>query len=304
MALSKKAKTILIVSSVIFSILVVALALFLIYGVKEYFAPSFYKEEAISFNEGRYPVSEGLSLDSYQRADSRTLEADNYYEANIDSKIKKSGNIDLKVESLDESYKSLKEIMDEYQATIVSSYDAGEGNEKSVSTTIKIKSEYFEDIYEDVKQVEGEVLYASYYTDDVTMEYTDLESRLKNLVSTEIQLVKILDTAKTVEDTLAVYTELTDIRSQIEVIEGQLKYLDSQVDYSYLTVNLSLSDLGKDIRDEQWKPLGVAKNAFSSLVDFGIYLADILIWVIIFSPVIAIAVITVILIKKKAKKSK
>ncbi|MFA7143371.1 MAG: hypothetical protein WC175_05310, partial [Candidatus Dojkabacteria bacterium] len=132
MALSKKAKTILIVSSVIFSILVVALALFLIYGVKEYFAPSFYKEEAISFNEGRYPVSEGLSLDSYQRADSRTLEADNYYEANIDSKIKKSGNIDLKVESLDESYKSLKEIMDEYQATIVSSYDAGEGNEKSV----------------------------------------------------------------------------------------------------------------------------------------------------------------------------
>ena len=304
MALSKKAKTILIVSSVIFSILVVALALFLIYGVKEYFAPSFYKEEAISFNEGRYPVSEGLSLDSYQRADSRTLEADNYYEANIDSKIKKSGSVDIKVESLDESYKSLKEIMDEYQATIVSSYDAGEGNEKSVSTTIKIKSEYFEDIYEDVKQVEGEVLYASYYTDDVTMEYTDLESRLKNLVSTEIQLVKILDTAKTVEDTLAVYTELTDIRSQIEVIEGQLKYLDSQVDYSYLTVNLSLSDLGKDIRDEQWKPLGVAKNAFSSLVDFGIYLADILIWVIIFSPVIAIAVITVILIKKKAKKSK
>ncbi|MFA7682780.1 MAG: DUF4349 domain-containing protein [Candidatus Dojkabacteria bacterium] len=304
MALSKKAKTILIVSSVIFSILVVALALFLIYGVKEYFAPSFYKEEAISFNEGRYPVSEGLSLDSYQRADSRTLEADNYYEANIDSKIKKSGSVDIKVESLDESYKSLKEIMGGYQATIVSSYDAGEGNKKSVSTTIKIKSEYFEDIYEDVKQVEGEVLYASYYTDDVTMEYTDLESRLKNLVSTEIQLVKILDTAKTVEDTLAVYTELTDIRSQIEVIEGQLKYLDSQVDYSYLTVNLSLSDLGKDIRDEQWKPLGVAKNAFSSLVDFGIYLADILIWVIIFSPVIAIAVITVILIKKKAKKSK
>lgn len=291
MALSKKGKTVLIISSVIFSILIVALALSLIYGVKGYFAPGFYQEDSLSFREDAY-------------ISPKVLESDNYYEGNTDSKIKKSGDIDLKVEDLEEAYDSIRDIMEGYQATIVSSYDSGEGNEKSISTTIKVKSQSFEDIYEDIKLVDGEVLYASYYTDDVTMEYTDLESRLRNLEAIEIQLVMILDSADTVEDTLAVYTELTNIRSQIEVIKGQLKYLGSQVDYSYLTINLSLSDLGRQINDGEWNPLGVAKNALSSLVKFGLSLVNALIWVLVFSPVIVIIVVMVVLVKRRAKSKK
>lgn len=291
MAASKKGKTALIVGSIIFSILIVVLALSLIFGTKGYFAPNFYERDSISFEEDAYTSP-------------KVLESDNYYEGNTDSKIKKSGDIDLKVENLEEAYDSVRDIMKGYQATVVSSSDSGEGNEKIITTTIKVKSESFEDIYEDVKLVDGEVLYASYYTDDITMEYTDLESRLRNLEATEVQLAKILDSADTVEDTLSVYVELTNIRSQIEVIKGQLKYLDSQVDYSYLTINLSLSDLGRQINDEEWKPLGIAKNALSSLVKFGVSLVNILIWVLVFSPVIAIIVVIVVLVKRKAKKSK
>ena len=299
MALSPKNKKTLTIISISIGVLLVLLAIFFTINIRK----GIDEQYPVGFDM----VSMSSEIGSYEKSESiRTPELDssNYYEANLDSKIKKSGSVDLKVENLEESYDTIREIMSGYQATVVSSYDTGEGNEKSISTTIKVKSENFEDIYEDVKQMGGEVLYASYYTDDVTMEYTDLESRLRNLTSTETQLVKILDTAKTVEDTLAVYKELTQIRSQIEVIEGQLKYLDSQVDYSYLTVNLSLSDLGRDVRDEEWKPLGVVKNAFGSLVDFGIYIADILIWLIIFSPIIAIIVVTVVLIRRKAKKSK
>jgi hypothetical protein len=97
---------------------------------------------------------------------------------------------------------------------------------------------------------------------------------------------------------------LTSIRSRIEVIKGQLKYLDSQVDYSYLTVNLSLSDSGKEVPDDQWKPWGVVKNAFSALVDLGIYFADALIWILVFSPLIAIIVGIVLFIKRKSKNKK
>jgi hypothetical protein len=131
-----------------------------------------------------------------------------------------------------------------------------------------------------------------------------LQSRLKNLKATETQLVKILETADTVEDTLAVFNQLSSTRSQIEVLEGQIKYLDNQVDYSYLTVYLSLSDVGKEVKDEKWEPLGVVKNAFSALVDFGIGIVDMLIWVIVFSPVILIPLALVLLIIKKRKKGK
>jgi DNA repair ATPase RecN len=169
---------------------------------------------------------------------------------------------------------------------------------------LKIPVEKFDDIYNNIKNIDGEITYASYYTDDITQEYTDLESRLRNLQETEEQLVEILETAETVEDTLAVYEQLTSIRSQIEVLEGQIKYLDNQVDYSYITVTLTLSDVGKEITDEQWNPLGVLKMAFGSLVNFGKFLVNVLIWLIVFSPAIAIAVVIVVLIKKNVKKKK
>jgi len=169
---------------------------------------------------------------------------------------------------------------------------------------LKIPVEKFDGVYNDIKNIDGEVIYASSFTDDVTQEYIDLESRLRNLQETEKQLVEILKTAKTVEDTLAVYEQLTSIRSQIEVLEGQIKYLDNQVDYSYITVTLRLSDVGKEITDEEWNPLGVLKTAFSSLVSFGKFLVNVLIWLVVFSPAIAIAVVIIVLIKKNIKKKK
>lgn len=220
-----------------------------------------------------------------------------------DRKIQKGGNVNMKVEDLDESYDTVFAILGSYNGELTSSYESGEGNDKYISMTLQIESKDFEDIYAEIKEMDGEVIYASYSTDDVTMEYTDLESRLRNLEAAETQLVTLLESAEDVTQTLAVYTELTSIRSQIEVIEGQLKYMDSQVDYSYLTVSLSLSDTGMSVADDTWKPWGVAKIAFSSLISFGKGIVNMLIWVVVFSPLLGIVVGTVFLVnKKKGKK--
>jgi hypothetical protein len=305
MALSKKQKIILI-SSIVGFVLIGLVGIFLLfYAPKQYLSktvsdldysigtsPTY--EESYAFPEAG--IDRGMQLDSL-----------NYDEANTESKIRKSGSINLTVESLEGANDEVLDILDNYNGSVVSSNSSNEsgfGNSKSISITLKVPVEYFEDLFEGVKDIEGEVDYASYYTDDVTQEYTDLQSRLKNLKATETQLVKILETADTVEDTLAVYKELSSTRSQIEVLEGQIKYLDNQVDYSYLTVYLSLSDVGKEVKDEKWEPFGVVKSAFSALVDFGIGIVDMLIWVIVFSPVILIPLAIVLLIIKKRKKGK
>lgn len=222
--------------------------------------------------------------------------------SSTESKIQKGGSVYIEVEDLDESYNVVYDILQDYNGDLTGSYESGEGNERYISMTLRIESAYFEDIYAEVKDIEGEVTYASYYTDDVTMEYTDLESRLKNLNATEIQLVTLLKSAKTVTETLNVYEELTSIRSQIEVIKGQLKYMDSQVDYSYITVSLTLSDTGMNVADDSWKPWGVVKNAFSSLVSLCKSVVDMLIWVVVFSPLVGIVIGVVVLIKKKKRK--
>jgi chromosome segregation ATPase len=245
-----------------------------------------------------------IEKDSYEESRDWELDSLNYDEANTESKIRKTGVINVTVDNIDSSSEGISKVVDKYGGSIVSSSQRGEGSSEYISITIKTPVEYFEDTYNDIKNIDGDITSASYYTDEVTQQYTDLESRLKNLESTEDQLVNILNDATTVEDTLAVYEQLTSIRSQIEVIKGQIKYLDNQVDYSYLTVNLSLSDTGKEVTDEQWKPLGVIKSAFSALIAFGIFIADALIWLIVFIPVVAIVLGVVLLVKRLKNKKK
>jgi hypothetical protein len=312
MALSKKGKKIIIISSITLGAL---LLLFGIYVVFSLFGFSSSKYMSLEEPNMDYLMSAGT--DSYGGfSDSEEMYTDSvrdYYDTTPsyqqpsadDSKIRKSGTVNLTVEDLDKANDAVLDILDGYYGSIVSSYQSGEGNNRNISITIKVPVENFENIYEDIKDIEGEVTYASFSTDDVTSQYTDLESRLKNLEATEEQLVKILETADTVEDTLSVFNQLSSTRSQIEVIKGQLKYLDSQVDYSYLTVNLSLSDVGKAIPEDKWQPLGVLKNAVSALLDLGTSLVDSLIWIVVFSPVVLIPVLVIVLIvKKKAKKKK
>jgi hypothetical protein len=304
MALSKRAKIIIPISAVV---LVLIIAVIGVFFLRNFSTGNLYSDIQTYEHKGGLGLTPAYE-ESYQVEDSfteRSLELDalNYDEANTESKIRKSGSINLTVESLEEANDEVLDILDNYNGTVVSSNESGVGNYKTISITLKVPVEYFGDLFQSVKDIDGEVDYASYYTDDVTREYTDLESRLNNLEAAEAQLVKILETAETVEDTLAVYNQLTSTRSQIEVIKGQLKYLDSQVDYSYLTITLSLSDVGKEVKDEKWQPLGVVKNAFSALVDFGIKIVDSLIWIVVFSPLVLIPVFIIIsIVKKKAKK--
>jgi hypothetical protein len=298
--MSKRWKKFLIIGSIILGIILLTVVGYYILNTfnqsnLKYSSSGYgYPSEEIGIEEDRTSTSSG----------SLELDASNYDEANTTSKIRKSGSIDISVEDLEIARSTILNILENYNGSVVSSYESGKGNEKTVYTTLKIPVEKFDDIYNDIKNIDGEVTYASYYTDDITQEYTDLESRLRNLEETEEQLVEILDTAETVEDTLAVYEQLTSIRSQIEVLEGQIKYLDNQVDYSYITVTLTLSDVGKEITDEQWNPLGILKTAFASLVKVGKSLVSVLIWLVVFSPAIAIAVVIIILIKKDLNKKK
>jgi uncharacterized membrane protein len=299
MALSKKTKQGLIIAGVSVSII-----LFLVVGVIVIRAMRDHNETLFLESSGADSTEPRTVYDSTDTQKGLELDSLNYDEANTESKVRKTGTVNLEVDNIDIANTSIMKILDTYQGSVVSSSQRGEGKEKALSVTLKIPVKYFEEMYEVVQSIDSEIIHANYYTDDVTQQYTDLESRLNNLESTETQLVKILGTAETVDDTLAVYQQLTGIRSQIEVIKGQLKYLDNQVDYSYLTVNLTLSDTGKQITNEQWKPWGVVKNAFSSLVDFGIYIVDALIWLLVFSPVVAIIVGIVFIVKKQVKSKK
>ena len=74
---------------------------------------------------------------------------------------------------------------------------------------------------------------------DVTDEYVDLESRLRNLKATRDRIREFLDQAQNVEEALRVNEELKVVEAEIEAVQGRMNYLFDRAAFSTITVELS-----------------------------------------------------------------
>ncbi len=118
---------------------------------------------------------------------------------------------------------------------------------------------------------------------DVTADYVDQQSTLKNLEATEAQLNKILDQATTTEDVLNVFNQLTAIRQQIEVVKGQIKYYEESAAMSAISVHVIAEATIQPIVIAGWKPAGVARDAIQDLINFSQGFANWLIRFLLFT---------------------
>jgi len=71
---------------------------------------------------------------------------------------------------------------------------------------------------------------------DVTEEFIDVQARLKTKKELEKRYLELLKQAKKVDEILNIEREIGTLRSDIESIEGRLKYLTDKVSFGTLTV--------------------------------------------------------------------
>ena len=91
-------------------------------------------------------------------------------------------------------------------------------------------------------------------TEDVTLQYTDLDTHIKALREELNALFSMMEQATSMEDILAIQSQITEVRYEIENYESQLRVYDNQVTYStvYLDlyeVNRESSTAGKTVGD-------------------------------------------------------
>ena len=73
---------------------------------------------------------------------------------------------------------------------------------------------------------------------DVSQEFVDLEARSRHLEAVERQLLQLLNQADTVTAALAVQSRLDDVQLELEQVRGRLRYLDDQVSYSTISLQV------------------------------------------------------------------
>jgi hypothetical protein len=138
---------------------------------------------------------------------------------------------------------------------------------------------------EALKQIKADVVTVQNETrsgQDVTQEYVDLKSRLKNLEAAEAQLTKIMEQATKTEDVLNVFNQLVSTREQIEVIKGQMQYYEQSANYSAISARLIAEETIKPIQVGGWKPQGVVRDAIQSLINFLQDFVNFLIWSVLY----------------------
>jgi hypothetical protein len=195
-----------------------------------------------------------------------------------DRKIVKTGYMTLEVEDIAETINEVTEMADELNGYVVSSYKNEYERGVSGRIIIRVPSEKFEEAFESLRQLAVAVPYETTTAKDVTEEYVDLEAQLGNLLATEAQYLSLLEKAENVEDMLRVQKELSNVRGEIEQIEGRMKYLEQTSETSLIELDLEETQG----LAEPWSASAAFQSAVRGLTTFGRGLATVLIWLGIF----------------------
>lgn len=159
-------------------------------------------------------------------------------------KIIRDATITLEVDEPVKAAERITSIADSRGGFVVSSesrHVSGGRRGKSYevfTVQFRVPAAQFEAALRDVRATAGEVTAEKVSGKDVTEEYIDLEARLRTQRALEAQLLDIMKTAREVSDAISVQRELTNVRTDIERIEGRRRFLESQSSLSTIGVTL------------------------------------------------------------------
>jgi Domain of unknown function (DUF4349) len=146
-----------------------------------------------------------------------------------------------------------------------------EDDQPQVSMTLRVPADELSSVMATIKESVDEVVTESQDAQDVTDQFVDLEARLTNLEALEVELVALLAEVREQPDAdpaklLTVFNEVARVRGEIELLQGQLNYLEDVVALATLDVFLAPTSESVPIVEEEWAPLQVARDSLRNLV--------------------------------------
>ncbi len=204
-----------------------------------------------------------------------------YTPESVDRKIIYTASLSLHVEEVREAGEAIQVLVEGMGGNVTDSNITRGSNSYTGWFTLRVPVDQFQLAMTELKALSVYVDSEYSNAQDVTEYYMDLETRLTNKQAEEAQYLEILTRAQTVTEILSVTAYLSDVRYEIESIQGQINYYDSQTDYSTITVYLS-EDESVSAVSETWKPVSTFRGAISDWVIFLQGAADLVIYLVIF----------------------
>jgi len=226
-----------------------------------------------------------------------------------DRKVVQTASLKITVKDTAAVLDAVQSLATELGGYIVTSNSWRESEQLRAQVTLRVPAGKLQTALQRIRAQAIKVDAESISGEDVTQEYTDNESRLRNLRATETELLELLTTAREktgkAEDVLAIFRELTQIREQIEMLQGRQQYLDTMTAMATISVDIWPEPLEKPIVEPGWKPLKTLRDAFRALTQTGQTLVDALIWIVVYGvPVLVLIATPVVLIVWAVRRSR
>jgi hypothetical protein len=155
----------------------------------------------------------------------------------------KTANMALVVEDVNSSLLQITNLAAANGGYVVSSDIQENNNRLYANIAFRVDASKFDATLQTLQDLAVDVKSISTSGQDVTEEYVDLDSKLRNLEASETQLLTLMEKAGTVEEILKVQQQLVSTRGDIEVIKGRMQYLEQSSALSYIYASLEQSKL-------------------------------------------------------------
>ncbi len=159
-------------------------------------------------------------------------------------KLIRNATVELEIVSFDNAVQKITAFANEEHGYVATTDSEKQANGKlKGQVVVKVLPENLDRFLQKIRSL-GELKNQTLGTEDVTKAYFDTDARLTNAHVMEQRLIDMLKT-KTgkVSDLLQVEKELGRVREEIEKMQGELKYWDSQVQFATVTISLAEKDM-------------------------------------------------------------
>jgi anti-sigma factor RsiW len=164
--------------------------------------------------------------------------------AQANRKLIRNAEVELEIVAFDDAIQKITAFANEEKGYVATTSSEKQANGKlKGEIVVKVLPENLDRFLQKVRTL-GDLKNQTLGTEDVTKAYFDTDARLKNARVMEQRLIEMLKT-KTgkVADLLQVEKELGRVREEIEKMQGELKYWDSQVQFATVTISLAEKDM-------------------------------------------------------------
>jgi hypothetical protein len=214
-------------------------------------------------------------------------------------KITLSATVRLRVDDIPTAVQQVEDIAAARAGFVSSSdvsIDSGEDEREQTATMkIRVPAASYTEVIRELRGIAARVDSESSLATEVTDEYTDLQSRLRNLEASEARYLDLLNRAQTVDEILAVQDRVNSTRLEIEQVQGRLNVLNDLTALATIGIEMRLPPLVASSQNDGWAEEAVqtsweaTQTAVEVIGTITIATLFLLPWVLI--PVLVVAVV-------------